>query len=169
MLKFKTSKRTMMFSMATAKRQRWVSYCLLPNLFWLLFPRTETAPASSQRYLHTPFPIPERLGWAGRHGCCDGRRATSCRLASWLRALGGDLSVPAAGPPPSLAPLGSAAEFPKKASQLHAGSSSWGHSCIFRPTPWTWTSILFCSQIYRVDFDSNILLSLQAQKRVCQQ
>lgn len=124
MLKFKTSKQTMMFSMATAKQQCWVCYSFLPNLFWLLFPRTETAPASSQRCLHTPFPIPKRLGWAGHHGCCDGRRATSCRLASWLRALGRDLSVPAAGPPPSLAPLSFAAEFPKKASQLHAGSSS---------------------------------------------
>lgn len=90
-------------------------------------------------------------------------------MASQLRAPGGDLPVPSAGPPTSLTCPSSAADFPKKPSQLHTGSSIRGQNCIFRPTLRTWTSILFCSQIYRVDFDSNILLSLQAQNCVCQQ
>lgn len=70
---------------------------------------------------------------------------------------------------PQLARPSSTADFPQNPSQLRSGSSTWGRNCIFRPTLRTWTSILFCSQIYRVDFDSNILLSLQAQNCVCQQ
>lgn len=116
--------------------------------------------------LHS-FPVPKSLSQANSHSCCGGCGATSCGLASWLWVLSGDLLVPLAGPPNTLALPGSAADFPKNPLRLQTGSSTWGHNCVFRPTRWTWTSILFCSQIYRVDFDSNILLSLQAQTCVC--
>lgn len=59
--------------------------------------------------------------------------------------------------------------FPKAPHNSTQAVQPEGTTVTFRLTLQTWTSILFCSQIYRVDFNSNILLSLQAQSCVCQQ
>lgn len=90
-------------------------------------------------------------------------------LANWLWPPCRDLPVPSVEPPASLAHPTSTVSFPSFPSQPLTGSSTQGQGCIFRPTPRTWISILFCSQIYREGFDSSILLSLQEQNCVCQQ
>lgn len=90
-------------------------------------------------------------------------------LASWLWPPHRDLPVPSVSHQPRLLIPVPLPAFPETPHNLMQGSSTQGQDCISRPTRRTWVSILFRSQIYREGFDSNILLSLQAQNCVCQQ
>lgn len=151
-------------TLSNAKQQCWVSLGFSSNLLCFFFPKTRTMPAFSQQDLQHPpsgtCPLPSlstrgsaellATGWPGQLAVTPHR----------------DLPVPLAESPASLTHPGSTASFPRNPSQPQTGSSTRGQDCIFRPTLRTSISILFCSQIYREHFDSNILLSLQAQNCV---
>lgn len=173
MWKFKTSKQTKVFCMSTAEQQCWVSWGFPSNLLCIFFPKTQTTPASSQQDLQHPpsrtftLPSPSPKGSAGL-AATHAEAGTELPTVGWPAGWGSQQ-----GP---VRPLGGATiltcssqfhcRFSPSPSQLHAGSSTGGHNHIFRPVLRTWTSILFCVRIYRVDFYSNSLLSLQAQNRV---